>query len=740
MLVTNILEQIKRDIASFADPGTEVELSDRSLSWTRSRVRMLAQLIRKPDGFPDISFGGREYTYTSFLASEALADLKDLAATIFATSAPPPNFVPVYARLTDDDAAPKEAGPLVLSQTADRKALPVAATRVLFVHGNAGTGKTSTLRHAARHQAERYLRGETKTLLLYLDAQGKGLSQLEDVMARALQDLRAKFTYHSVAALTRRHCVVPVVDGFDELIGPSSAREAFSNLSQFLAQLDCEGALIASSRSAFIDYRTLHERAAELAASQNLSYEIVPVEVLDWDEMSIDAYCDGRTTNSEGLRARVHELMRSGSGALVRKPFFLAKVCDIILEGGAIDVGRDIPRQVVDAALAREASKLKDPRGKQLLTMEQHRAFCEALADEMWSLGSPELDCDSVRLLAELVAEDHKLDAVAAKVLRDRSIAHGLLTAVPNRIPEKRAFEHELFRFEFQAGSLAKILTSDSPTTRDYIQRAELPLDVVARLPSYGVREAAVVNGILAKLTTIVASAPNTQYASTNAGSIAAAIVRGREDLPRGMRMMGFYFRSQDFGNCCFEEADLSGSILENVNLAQAKLIKCNLDGSQFTGCAFSPAGSWQQTDVGNTLIYSIRWQGREIYDPREISLKLRELGAIVPGEPTAPTTLAPEVSERVQVVERLLTHARSHFYISRNERWFQNNLAKSPAWGFVEQLLRDHNLLEDVALQKSGGFEKFLRLTAAPDRILRARAEKAPPNPASAFWRELVR
>ncbi len=219
--------------------------------------------------------------------------------------------MPVYAKTEAADLASSsaaEASELILKQTLDPAALPLAATRVLFVHGNAGTGKTSTLQHVTKLQAERYLQGQTGTLLLYLDAQGKGLSQLEDVMARALQDLRAKFTYHSVAALARRHCVIPIVDGFDELIGPSSAREAFSNLSQFLAQLDCEGVLIASSRSAFIDYRTLHERAAELAASQNLSYEIIPVEVLPWNNQAIEKYCESRTPGSSDLKRRVFAL------------------------------------------------------------------------------------------------------------------------------------------------------------------------------------------------------------------------------------------------------------------------------------------------------------------------------------------------------------------------------------------------------------------------------------------------
>ena len=158
MLITDILDQVCRDVASFADPGTEVQISDRSLTWIRSRSPITVQLIRRPSGFPDISYNGREYTYAGFLVSELLADLKDLAATIVTTLSPPSHYVPVYAQASSPlPASASHASDLILKNTVEADFLPIAATRVLFVHGNAGTGKTSTLLHVTRQQAERYL-------------------------------------------------------------------------------------------------------------------------------------------------------------------------------------------------------------------------------------------------------------------------------------------------------------------------------------------------------------------------------------------------------------------------------------------------------------------------------------------------------------------------------------------------------------------------------------------------------
>ena len=687
MLVTRILDQVRRDVATFADPGTAVEISDRSLTWVRSRKTFTAQLLRRAAGFPDVAIGDREYSYTTFLASEVLADLKDLAATISATAQPPQNYIAGYARMhkDDEDTAPVETSELIAKQTLDQNTLPLAASRVLFVHGNAGTGKTSTLLHLTRRQAERYLQGGTGTLFLYLDAQGKGLSQLEDVMARALQDLRAKFTYHSVAALTRRYCVVPIVDGFDELIGPSSAREAFANLAQFLAQLECEGALIASSRSAFIDYRTLHDRAAQLAASQNLSYEIVPVELLPWSEPAIAQYCRDRSPGSMDLRDKVFRLLTAREGELVRKPFFLAQICEIYLGGGAIDEAADITGQVVQAALAREATKLRDQRGEELISPEQHRRFCEYLADEMWSLGKPELDVETIRLLAELCAEEFGLDPRGAKTLVDRSIAHGLLNVVTGGQSERRAFEHELFRFELQAGSLSRLLISNGQGLRDYIHRAEIPWDVVVRVPLLGLADRGSIGRAVNILSELVARSPNAQYAPVNAGSLAAAMLRGRQDIGSGLKLHSFYLRAQALGAVRLHRADVRRCLFERVDLVGTQFIECSLEGSQFIACEVGEGTRFDGTPADVSLFAGIvrRDGGRrlEVYDPAKIRSLLQKVGAVLPPEvePAAESSdeaeSSEEVAARIELAERLLRHARTHYYLSRGDQWYANNL-----------------------------------------------------------------
>ncbi len=750
MLATAILDEVRRDVASFADPGTKVDITDRSLTWTRSRTQHSARLIRQADGFPTVSLSGREYSYQSFLASEALADLRDLAESILTQLQMPPVFIEAPARESASEAnghGIHAATNLLLKRTVDPGALPLSATRVLFVHGNAGTGKTSALTHVTRLQAERYLRGETTTLFLYLDAQGKGLAQLEDVMARTLQDLRAKFTYHSVASLTRRHCVIPIVDGFDELIGPSSAREAFANLAQFLAQLDCEGALIASSRSAFIDYKTLHERAAEIAAAEQLSYEILPIEVLAWPDKAVLQYCDTIQPPDDGaaLQGRVRDLLKSRAGDLVRKPFFLAKICEILSQGGDVNEKEDLTRQVMEAALTREADKLSDQRGKQLLLPAQHRTLCESIADEMWAQGRPELDCDTVRLLAEITAEQFGLSPRDTKTLVDRSVAHGLLVAVGTADPQKRAFEHELFRFEFQAGSLARALHEQSDSCRDYLQRADIPVEVVERVPSYHPSAGETVGKSLERLSALVNAAPTNPYAPSNAGALVGVMIRDRTDLPKRLKLTSLYIRALDLGKCTLEEAQLSKCVLERVRLTDATFYKCAIQDTQFIGCVLGAKTRWDKSALTPTDFFGVidasGQEEEEIYDPARIAAILRKEGAVLDDMEAQP---APDINAKVQaritLVERLLKHARSHYYLSPQDPWFRNNLSNDSNWQHVEGILRRHRLIEDVKLQKKGRPEVFMRLTAAPDVILRARSGPTTSAPlAVTFWRELA-
>jgi hypothetical protein len=174
-------------------------------------------------------------------------------------------------------------------------------------------------------------------------------------------------------------------------------------------------------------------------------------------------------------------------------------------------------------------------------------------------------------------------------------------------------------------------------------------------------------------------------------------------------------------------------------------LTDCNLEGSQFISCEVGEGTRFNGT-AADLMVFSglVRKDGGrriEVYDPVKMRRMLVELGAILPPEVEAGGEPSAEVSARVELAERLLRHARTHYYLSRLDQWYVNNLEGHPQWPAVERLLRNARLIEDTRFDKSGPRETFVRFAIAPDKILQARAkadEKTPPT-AVQFWRDIA-
>ena len=191
----------------------------------------------------------RRQPYRAFLASTQMADLRHIAQMI--KQAWPRNiFIPTKARRTDNNSGHGPATELLTELIEDPDS---EVTQIVMVTGEAGAGKTQVLRELVLQQSERYLKGETEKILLYVNAQGRALARLNEALATELQDLRVNLTYHSVATLTRVGLLVPVIDGFDELLGVSGYDDAFNSLATFLEQLEGDGRLIASARSVYYE-------------------------------------------------------------------------------------------------------------------------------------------------------------------------------------------------------------------------------------------------------------------------------------------------------------------------------------------------------------------------------------------------------------------------------------------------------------------------------------------------------
>ena len=76
--------------------------------------------------------------------------------------------------------------------------------------------------------------------------------RLEEAVAGDLGQLRISGLFYSgVIRLIRRGLLAIAIDGFDELLAEIGFTEAYSGLGAFLRQLDGNGVVIASARSAY---------------------------------------------------------------------------------------------------------------------------------------------------------------------------------------------------------------------------------------------------------------------------------------------------------------------------------------------------------------------------------------------------------------------------------------------------------------------------------------------------------
>ena len=371
-----------------------------------------------------VDVDGHHLTYRAFIAGTDMADLRHVAQMMLQASKRE-LFVPTKAEHTSsDDTTPRPALE-VLTTLLDQE--NDDATRVVMVTGEAGAGKTRVLQELVRRRADDYLRGQSSTLLFYVNAQGRALARLTEALATELQDLKVGLTYHSVAVLSRLGILIPIIDGFDELLGVSGYDDAFSSLAGFLEQLEGEGQLLTSARSVYYEEEFL-SRAGSMSTAGDPPWSHDAVRVLAWSDEDREDYLKQWTrderlsdTESAALRERVQDIFDNRHEALASKPLFFTRVVEMLRHNPKFSGSDDLLRALVHEYLSRERTeKLLDRQSGSLLTEDQLNWLMCELAQEMWNQETRQLDSRSVREVAEYVVETEGLSDTAKQVIIER--------------------------------------------------------------------------------------------------------------------------------------------------------------------------------------------------------------------------------------------------------------------------------------------------------------------------------
>lgn len=752
-----ILAELKRDLQAFADPHTPVIIDRQSAVWEQDGVEMIVEFEQsKEGGLPVIIHKDKRYAYRQFLASPAMADLSRLGQFITRTAEREASFIETSGQWHDEDAgAERTDAATELIQWRTTTDLPFMSTRVVLVRGEAGSGKTMVLREMAYRQAERYEQGDAEGLYFYVDAQGRALSRLEDAMAKDLQDLRSRFSYSAVAPLTRHRLLVPIIDGFDELLGSGGYEEAFSSLAALLSLLDGRGCVIASARSAFFDYRNFYENAARFSGEGRLNYEVDVVEVLPWSMAQIRGYF-ARYAASEGaegddivghlddLADRLDERNRS----LLSKPFYAARLADLLLNEAEIDTNEALLDQLVDAFLQREHKKLLDKEGQPLLSREGHQRFLTLLAEEMWWQESQRIDVATIQAVAELVVEAFSLPASNARAIVERVSSYAFLSTDRAEGASLR-FEHEVLYGYFLAGKLQDCIEREPADLRRFISRsvldttlAEQATRLIGTTPERCREAIESVCGVLRPgLSEIVAR--------ENAGRIIVSVIGAAEALPEDLELRNVFFRQISFGDCQLNKPRFVRCDMEDVDITESRWVEANFQGCSIRGLLIEVRStSLEGTSPSlSDQVYSIKVRDGDerispghYFDPDMIVRVLEVLG-VESLEPGQGEVYSEAIKARIDMLDRFLRKMERRFYASyRDVERFP--FAEGEAWRQVFEGLLEYGLLEEEIRAKSGPREPLLKLTVPPEIIRRGenRSDESVPSSVKVFWLNVLK
>lgn len=730
-------EIIERDLKGFADPRTEVEVrhSNRNLiaKWVYRGRDRTASFRLTPEGdfrWQEEGEIAKAEPYRKFLLSEAMADFTQLSSAISQAFCEEPHYVPTKA-IAESSPSTSESDVLLRRVVTESLESGYSKTRLVFVKGDAGSGKSTLLRQITGEQARMYKRGNSNFLFMYVSAQGRALSNLRDAISGELDDLRAGFTRDAVPTLVRHGLLVLIVDGFDELLGAAGYGDAFGSLQQFLSQVDGQGALVVSARSAFYDIEFVgRHTTTELAEAK---YDVEPITISPWSDEDLHKYLSrvrGGSVLTEKDRRGLAALSEQDR-ELLSKPFFASLFPHYVdaKEG----VGhRSLLDYLVDAYVERESGKIVDKDGRPLVPVETHkRLFIEA-TEAMWSYESRDLSEDDLRALAELTAGSSQLPSDTAQQFTTKITSyHGFQTS-KNNGQRRFRFEHEVYFDYFLSRTLREWIDKPAAITT-FLDKGLIPVEVfrsavdsVNALRCFSLASSIPKQGVLK------------ENRRRNLGSLVAAAFAISKQVS-DLELADLSFINVSFGDVDVRQVRFYNCIFNNVGWERAKFQGCTFvdsDADRIRVSSMTKLGIEGFMPGANLRCIQTIEDGQETYVPSEMVEILLRLGA--PGMKAEP----PQYSSKGQAVVNLLHRVVQKFRRTNVLCMEDENLRRlfaDPNWRLLYNLLLQHSIVEEEVRQTSGTRKIFLRPQVAILDMMHHETTpvgQLPEHSIGSFWR----
>jgi len=738
--IEKTIENIHKDIAAFANLNslriTPLSPGKVNIDWEDRRSTKSAKFAISNDRIMVEFNGGTPLPYRDFLASDYMADLNFTAQRILdiqrkkdyiVRSKAKCNEISKYLDELIDNAI---SSPKVTREKGENKFIDY--TKILFIRGQAGSGKTIAMENISRTIAEEYLKGRKKYLLFYIDAQGRSLTRIDDAISYVVGNYSLVFQPNAIKTLARNSLVIPIIDGFDELIGAGGFSDAFKSLSTLLASLERQGAIIATGRSTFYDENILAIAASAQSGNDGINYEIEDIIISPWDDEDISGFIENKYQSEEIislLKKNTAIIRNNSSNEIFRKPFYLTRILDEMASGYLTvdEPNTSTPSfdetwyltKAMDGYLEREMlEKFKDRSGKPILAKEDHILFLQELALELWWQEKRTIDNETIRSIAEMVLEEKHIDAELWPIFIGKVSSYSFFKTSDSS--KEKEFESQIYFDYFLSLALHSMLnTQKAVDIRQFLDRSLLDESTIDYYKILLKNEKAILfNDLVHKVNEAANLSFTGSLSKRNAGTIISAIMQSTSISDVTIKEIDFYgvcfdrqIQNVIFSNCYFREIKI-----------YSEFIKCTL-----TNCTIHTVYTVEETSFEGTFFSSNTVVSRIISPDKEFSTlkgsKLfieKTLGGVFERDDSNF-----EMSEKQKNIFKLLEK-----FLEKTKRKFQFDLEPDSELN-LRDIFHDHNwstlldmlistgIIEKRNVDRSGRYQYLYMITESPDDLL---------------------
>ncbi len=674
--------------------------------------------------------------FADFLRSEDVANFDQLASEIVRSNPPFPNFVPTNAEVRDpsDEVDERELAPDALLALVDAGRIDAnGETELCFVKGSPGTGKTTLLREATRRQAERYVAGESDFLLLYVTAQGRELSNLRDAFASELDDLGGPFGKRAIDPLCRRGLLVPVIDGFDELLGTAGYSGAFAALQELFDGLNGLGAVVVSARSAFYEL----EFVGRLDSTSSRNHvSISTVDLRPWSESQLVRFLKGTANGltAEEIAEAFDRIDNDADKSLLTRPFFAGQFPEY-LRSGADTSDSSLVDFLIASYVARESGKLTDSNGSPIMSADGHYRLLEFAAEEMWTGEKRTLPISDLEAIADLVGGEVNLTQANVEQLQRKLTSYAGFGAT--RTGEFQ-FEHEVYFEHFLGRRIGRYLSEGCFDDIDAIMAGG-----VLSLDSLRTTLADRLSGPLPTRLLTADNARHSENIRRNRASMVLVLAQMNSQGLNSLEVTGLAFYGLSFGGVTFRDVVFEDCEFSMCNFASTQFIDCTTLSSRFHRLQIDARSILDIDGITDASTVSMLvTETAELYDPQFIARALTNHGAPSAKSAFDMSQLSDSAQKLIRLLDRLVTAFRRTtllFDDSDRAKRHQRKLVTNPDWSMLKHILEETGCIDvDRAFAMSGRRCDVIRLCVPAEELVQGRGLRSRNTQVAAFWEKL--